>query len=58
MVTHIQTQVKAVTGIGTLQLEAAQAATVSDDFTIGTSLLMRADGFAIHRPYDGGVERA
>ena len=49
--------VKAVTGIGSLQLESAQAATVSDaDFTIGTSLLMRADGFAIHRPYDGGVE--
>ena len=49
--------VKAVTGIGSLQLQNAQAATVSDgDFTIGTSLLMRADGFAIHRPYDGGVE--
>ena len=49
--------VKAVTGIGSLQLESPQPATVTDaNFTIGSSLLMRADGFAIHRPYDGGVE--
>ncbi len=49
--------VKAVTGIGSLELDTPQAATVTDaNFTIGTSLLMRADGFAIHRPYDGGVE--
>ena len=49
--------VKAVTGIGSLQLQSVQPATVTDaNFTIGTSLLMRADGFAIHRPYDGGVE--
>jgi len=25
-------------------------------FLIGTSLYLRADGFALHRPYDGGVE--
>jgi hypothetical protein len=49
--------VNAVTGTGSLQLTTAATATVTDaNFTIGTSLLMRADGFAIHRPYDGGVE--
>ena len=25
-------------------------------YAIGTSLYLRADGFALHRPYDGGVE--
>jgi len=25
-------------------------------YAIGTSLFVRADGFALHRPYDGGVE--
>ena len=34
---------------------------VSEDFSsagysIGTALLVRADGFALHRPFDGGVE--
>ena len=54
--THLNT-VKAVTGTGTLQLDTASTATlVGANFSIGTSLLMRADGFAIHRPYDGGVE--
>ena len=49
--------VSAVTGIGSLQLTTPATATITDaNFTIGTSLLMRADGFAIHRPYDGGVE--
>ena len=49
--------VKAVTGQGSLELENAQTATLTGaNFTIGTSLLMRADGFALHRPYDGGVE--
>jgi len=49
--------VKAVTGAGSLQLLNAQPVTLVDtNFTVGTSLLMRADGFAIHRPYDGGVE--
>ena len=49
--------VKAVTGTGSLQLATASPATLTNaNFTIGTSLLMRADGFAIHRPYDGGVE--
>ena len=49
--------VDAVTGVGSLNLTTAMPATVTDaNFTIGSSLLMRADGFAIHRPYDGGVE--
>lgn len=49
--------VNAVTGTGSLQLSTVMTATVTNaNFTIGTSLLMRADGFAIHRPYDGGVE--
>ena len=49
--------VKAVTGSGSLSLlTASPAALVDCNFTVGTSLLMRADGFAIHRPYDGGVE--
>ena len=49
--------VDAVTGVGSLNLTSAMTATVTDaNFTIGSSLLMRADGFAIHRPYDGGVE--
>ena len=28
----------------------------SANYAIGTSLFVRADGFALHRPYDGGVE--
>ena len=49
--------VKTVTGRGTLELvDAATATLTGSSFTIGTSLLMRADGFALHRPYDGGVE--
>jgi len=28
----------------------------SQKYAIGTSLLLRADGSALHRPYDGGVE--
>ena len=49
--------IKAVTGTGSLELNEASTATLQNaNFTIGTSLLMRADGFAIHRPYDGGVE--
>jgi hypothetical protein len=26
------------------------------EYAVGTTLLVRADGFALHRPYDGGVE--
>lgn len=49
--------IKTVTGNGTLELVNTSPVTLTDaSFTIGTSLLMRADGFALHRPYDGGVE--
>lgn len=49
--------VKTVTGNGSLELSAPSPVTLTNQsFTIGTSLLMRADGFALHRPYDGGVE--
>lgn len=49
--------VKFVAGKTYLELTS----TVSEAFTsaeygVGTSLLVRADGFALHRPYDGGVE--
>jgi len=26
------------------------------EYSVGTSLLLRSDGFALHRPFDGGVE--
>ncbi len=36
--------------------EAVPTAFTSAEYAIGTALLLRADGFALHRPYDGGVE--
>lgn len=49
--------IKAVTGPGTLELNTASSVALENaNYAIGTSLLMRADGFAIHRPYDGGVD--
>lgn len=49
--------IKAVTGPGTLELVGNATVSLSDaNYAIGTSLLMRADGFALHRPYDGGVD--
>lgn len=36
--------------------EPVSAAFASAEYAIGTALLIRADGFALHRPYDGGVE--
>ena len=36
--------------------DAVTEAFTSANYAIGTSLLVRADGFALHRPYDGGVE--
>ena len=41
----------------TLQLtEGSPVSLVGANFTVSTSLLVRSDGFALHRPYDGGVE--
>jgi|688.fasta_scaffold03066_8 hypothetical protein len=34
----------------------ANTTLTSSEYAVGTSLLLRADGFALHRPYDGGVE--
>lgn len=40
-----------------ITLSAASDATYTDQqYALSTSLLLRADGFALHRPYDGGVE--
>jgi len=36
--------------------EAVSSTFTSAEYAIGTALLLRADGFALHRPYDGGVE--
>ncbi len=36
--------------------ETVPEAYTSAEYAIGTALLIRADGFALHRPYDGGVE--
>ena len=35
---------------------SAEAEFTSVNYALGTALLIRADGFALHRPYDGGVE--
>lgn len=52
--THV---VKSVTSPGSLEITSPFEENLQDvNYTIGTSLLMRADGFALHRPYDGGVE--
>jgi len=46
-----------VNSAGKLELTEAAAVSVSGaKFALGTSLLIRADGSALHRPYDGGVE--
>jgi hypothetical protein len=36
--------------------EPSDLAITDERYSVNTSLLLRADGFAIHRPYDGGVE--
>ncbi len=44
---------------GRSYMEVSNTATqnfVASEYGVGTSLLVRADGFALHRPYDGGVE--
>ena len=43
----------------TTEIELNSASTaeyIADDYVVGTGLFVRADGFALHRPYDGGVE--
>ena len=40
-----------------INLAEEMASALSDiEYSVGTSLLLRSDGFALHRPFDGGVE--
>ena len=49
--------IKYVNGTTDLVLsEAVDTAITGANFAVGTSLFVRADGFALHRPFDGGVE--
>jgi len=36
--------------------DAVPVSVLNGDFLVGTNLYVRADGSALHRPYDGGVE--
>ena len=62
--THVRTReryktgtIKHVNNNTSLELEEAIDSDVSAaDYMVQSSFLMRADGFALHRPYDGGVE--
>jgi len=50
-------RVENVLSASKIQLAEASANTTGGlEYSVGTSLLVRADGFALHRPYDGGVE--
>jgi hypothetical protein len=53
----IEKDIAAVLSTSRIQLseESTQALT-GVNYSVGTSLLLRADGFALHRPFDGGVE--
>lgn len=53
----VERTIKYVNSAGSLQMETAFATTGTDlQYLIGTALIVRSDGFALHRPYDGGVE--
>ncbi|QDP62416.1 MAG: hypothetical protein GOVbin3393_24 [Prokaryotic dsDNA virus sp.] len=50
-------RVRAVLSPSKMEVEQAGTETLADvNYSVGTSLILRADGFALHRPYDGGVE--
>ena len=50
-------RVRAVLSPSKIEIEEAGTETLADvNYSVGTSLILRADGFALHRPYDGGVE--
>ena len=51
-------RVKAVLSPSKIEVEEAGTDTDLTDvnYSVATSLILRADGFALHRPYDGGVE--
>ena len=53
----IEKDIAAVLSTNRIQLsEAMTQALTGVNYSVGTSLLLRADGFALHRPFDGGVE--
>lgn len=53
----IPTVIKYVNGTTDLVLtESVDQSITAANFAVGTSLFVRADGFALHRPFDGGVE--
>jgi len=55
--TSITTTVKFVNSANDMTLTAPSDISVSGaGYAVGTALFVRADGFALHRPYDGGVE--
>ncbi len=50
-------RVKSVLSPTKIQIDESSTESLSDiNYSVGTSLVLRADGFALHRPYDGGVE--
>ncbi len=63
-ITHVRAReryktgtIKHVNNNTSIELEEAIDSDVSGaDYLVQSSFLMRADGFALHRPYDGGVE--
>jgi len=52
-----QSTVEAVLSTTRIKLTGGADATLTgQEYAVGTGLLIRSDGFALHRPYDGGVE--
>ena len=50
-------RVKSVLSPTKIQIDETSSEGLNDiNYSVGTSLILRADGFALHRPYDGGVE--
>lgn len=53
----ISKDIKYVNSASKLEFETAFDTTGTDlSYFVGTALIVRSDGFALHRPYDGGVE--
>jgi hypothetical protein len=53
----IEVDVATVLSPTKINLSEPVTSTLSDiEYSVGTSLLLRSDGFALHRPFDGGVE--
>lgn len=52
-----EAEIRAINSANEVILRENVSETFTDaEYALGTSLLLRADGFALHRPYDGGVE--